>query len=240
MDIKELALVGDDPAQHWYYRSKAAALVRCLGGRRFSRVLDVGAGSGFFSCVLLERAIVRSAICVDTGYAQDHDQTIAGKTLSFRRAIEGDRADLVLLMDVLEHVDDDDALLASCVSKVPQDAAFFITVPAHPWLWSEHDEFLEHRRRYDLAQIECLVGRAGLQAVSCHYYFGFVLPFAASLRLAQRAISRPGRRRPQSQLQRLGRFSDGLLGGLCRAELPVMASNRLAGLSILCLASRRG
>ena len=237
MDIKELALVGDDPERHWYYRSKAAALLQCLSGRPYLRVLDVGAGSAFFTRLLLERTNVQSGLCVDTGYAHDRDETIAGKTVSFRRSVESDRADLVLLMDVLEHVDDDAALLSSYVSLVAPDATFLITVPAHQWLWSAHDDFLEHRRRYEIGPLEQLVSCTGLKVVSCHYYFGFVLPFAASVRLAQRLVMRPGRT-PQSQLRRHGQLTDNLLGALCRAELSIMESNRLAGLSIFCLARR--
>ena len=179
MDLKESALIGDDPSGHWYYGSKAEAMMRCLEGQPVNRVLDVGAGSGFFSRHLLTHGSARSALCVDTGYTADRDEVVDGKALYFRRAIDRSDADLVLLMDVLEHVDDDVALVASCVAGASAGARVFVTVPAHQWLWSAHDVFLEHRRRYSLSQLEATMTGAGLRVLDIHYYFASVLPIAA-------------------------------------------------------------
>ena len=49
MDLKEEDILGADIGRHWYYRSKAAALRRAVSGLRPKHLLDVGAGSGFFS-----------------------------------------------------------------------------------------------------------------------------------------------------------------------------------------------
>ena len=48
MDLKELELIGPDQERHWYYASKSRALLRALGDYQPRRILDVGAGSGFF------------------------------------------------------------------------------------------------------------------------------------------------------------------------------------------------
>src|SRR5262249_31664172 len=146
------------------------------------RFLDVGSGSGFFAKYLLENSSVQSGICVDTGYASVREESWFGKPLSFTPSCKADTADLVLLMDVLEHVDDDVALLVDYASKVPRGARFLITVPAFQWLWSDHDVFLEHRRRYNIAQLEDTVHKAGLKLVRCSYYFGLVLPIAIVMR----------------------------------------------------------
>ena len=70
MDLKEEDILGADIGRHWYYRSKAAALRRMVGGLGPRRILDVGAGSGFFSRHLLAEAGAQSALCVDIGYAE--------------------------------------------------------------------------------------------------------------------------------------------------------------------------
>ena len=67
MDLKEEDILGGDIGRHWYYRAKAAALHRMVAGLRPQRLLDVGAGSGFFSRHLLSRG-AQSALCVDIGY----------------------------------------------------------------------------------------------------------------------------------------------------------------------------
>ena len=55
---------------------------------------------------------------------------------------------VILLMDVLEHVDDDVGLLRAYAEPARPGTRFIVSVPAFSWLWSAHDEFLEHRRRY--------------------------------------------------------------------------------------------
>ena len=74
MDLKEEDILGADIGRHWYYRSKAAALRRMVGGLGPQRLLDVGAGSGFFSRHLLAESGAQSALCVDIGYERDRDE----------------------------------------------------------------------------------------------------------------------------------------------------------------------
>ncbi len=235
MDLKETEILGADIGKHWYYRSKASAMIALLGNRDVQRILDVGAGSGFFSRHLLANTGVREAWCVDISYETDSDASEAGKPVYYRRSIEQLNADLVLLMDVLEHVDDDRGLLRDYVNRVPAGSRFLITVPAFQWLWSGHDEFLEHKRRYTLKQLENVVGEAGLRVRQTHYHFGAVLPLAAALRLGERLR---GPQPARSQLARHGVFSNALLSALCRAELPFSRLNRVGGLSVLCLAEK--
>lgn len=239
MDLKESAILGDQVETHWYYRSKARALQRYLAGRRYERILDVGAGSGYFSKWLLRNTGARAAICVDTGYSHDWDETLDGKPIAYRRAYDGGDADLVLLMDVIEHVDDDAGLLASYRERVPAAATWIITVPAFPFLWSAHDVYLEHRRRYTIATLRASVEAAGLEVEHINYFFGAVFPLAAALRLAERIRGRD-QTAPRSQLQRHGALTNTVLEGLSRMELPLMGLNRAAGLTVFCRCRRRG
>lgn len=238
MDLKESALGGRDAASHWYYRSKAAAMMRSLRGTRINSVLDVGAGSGYFARHLLERGAAQSALCVDIGYADDRDESVCGRTLSLRRSFDRTDADLVLLMDVLEHVDDDVGLLTSVVARASsREVRFLLTVPAHQWLWSPHDVFLGHRRRYTLRMLEEVAQRAGLRVVSSHYYFALVLPLAMATRWWHRIAVRVDAA-PKSQLVPHGTCVNWALAVACAAELPLTQFNRLAGLSAFCLADK--
>ncbi|HCG40170.1 MAG TPA: methyltransferase [Pseudomonas sp.] len=235
MDLKETEILGADIGRHWYYRSKASAMTSLLGSKEVYRILDVGAGSGFFSRHLLANTGAREAWCVDISYETDADASEAGKPVYYRRGIEQLDADLVLLMDVLEHVDDDRGLLCDYVGRVPAGSRFLITVPAFQWLWSGHDVFLEHKRRYTLRQLESVVRDAGLRVRQSHYHFGAVLPLAAALRLGERLR---GPQPVKSQLARHGVLSNAVLNGLCHAELPFSRLNRAGGLSVLCLAEK--
>lgn len=236
MDLKEIDLLGEDIGSHWYYSSKAKAMTRLLGGTMPSTILDVGAGSGFFSRYLLAHTTAKEAWCVDISYEADSDASEAGKAVHYRRSIEAVDADLVLLMDVLEHVDDDVTLLHEYVNKVPHGSRFLITVPAFQFLWSGHDDFLEHKRRYTLSQLEDGVRSAGLDVKQGTYYFGMVFPIAASIRLSQKVCS--FERAARSQLTKHHPIVNTVLKSLCFAELPFMNFNRVAGLTVFCLAEK--
>jgi SAM-dependent methyltransferase len=237
MDLKESLILGDTADGHWYYKSKAVAMFRYLGSFRPNLILDVGAGSGFFTKYLLRNTSASTGLCVDVGYAQEVEERYFGKVLAFQRRCENVPADLVLFMDVLEHVENDVALLKDYVIKVPTGARFLITVPAFKWLWSGHDVFLEHYRRYHIGQLETVVRQSGLLIERSTYYFGLVLPIAILLRLGERF--RPSNDDvAQSQMKKQGRLINLALSALCRAELPVLRTNRLCGLSIFCLARK--
>ena len=233
MDLKEEDILGSDIGRHWYYRAKAAALRAMVGGLRPQRLLDVGAGSGFFSRHLLSDGGAQSALCVDIGYERDRDESEAGKPVLYRRDCDQTDCDLVLMMDVLEHVDDDAGLVRHYAAKVPSGAHFLVTVPAFRFLWSGHDVFLEHKRRYTLAEIEQTMRAAGLEVVKGAYYFGLVFPLAAAVRLASR-----GDVQPRSSLRKHGALTNSLLAAVCAAELPLFPLNRLAGLSAFVLARK--
>jgi hypothetical protein len=109
----------------------------------------------------------------------------------------------VLLMDVIEHVEDDVGLVREYVNKVAPGTRFIATVPAFMWLWSGHDVFLEHVRRYTLPRIERVLQAGGLTVeLGCYFYAG-VLPLVALSRVAER-LRRPGHEAAPSQLQEFG------------------------------------
>ena len=237
MDLKEVGLLGGDEGGHWYYASKARALRRCFADRPPERILDVGAGSGFFSKMLLRETAAKSATCVDSGYAEDWSEVQAGKPIAFRRASVVGDADLVLLMDVMEHVDDDVGLVRTYAAPARAGTRFVVSVPAFSWLWSPHDEFLEHRRRYTLSETLRVLTDAGLSPVAGFYFFGALFPAVAVQRLWRRLS--PAGRPPRSDLRRHHPITNSVLSGICRAESAMSAHNRAFGLTAFGVAEKR-
>lgn len=231
MDLKEEAVLGDSIHDHWYYLSKARMMASHVD--RCQSVLDVGAGSGFFSRWLLRKGRAERAICVDPGYEAEREESEEGRPIRFRQSIESSDADLVLMMDVLEHVDDDVGLLSSYAELLEPGARVLITVPAFEFIWSAHDEFLEHRRRYTLKRLRRTVADAGLSEVSGHYYFGAVFPLAVVVRLLGRA-----RKAERSDMKPAHPVLNRILRGICSAERRAMRINRMAGLSVVMLCQR--
>lgn len=78
--------------------------------------------------------------------------------------------DLVTMFDVLEHVEDDVALLMELRRKMTPDGVLFISVPAHPWLFGAHDKRVGHYRRYSQHALEKTLRNAGFNVVWTTWY----------------------------------------------------------------------
>jgi SAM-dependent methyltransferase len=231
MDLKEEEILGDQVNSHWYYRAKAQALLQNMRGQAPKEILDIGAGSGFFSRMLLKETSAERATCVDIGYSQDRDEIWCGKPIAFRRTIGQCQADLVLAMDVIEHVADDRNLIRSYSDLVSPGARFIFSVPAFNFLWSAHDVFLEHHRRYTLTSLRAAMRESGLVVDWGHYYYAAVFPLAAGIRIFERLNSARATE-PKSQLQKHGELVNTAFTALLAAERPVMRINKLFGLTV--------
>lgn len=87
------------------------------------------------------------------------------------------KIDLILFLDVLEHIEDDVAVLQNINTLLPNSFKFIITVPAFNFLFASHDKFLVHYRRYNNALLKKHVHQAGWQDISTGYFFAvLVLP----------------------------------------------------------------
>jgi hypothetical protein len=99
-------------------------------------------------------------------------------------------ADVVTLLDVIEHVDDDRGLLADTVHPMRVDATLVVTVPALPRLWSGWDEQLGHHRRYTRETLGEVTRDLPLVVDELDYVFPELIPPALVRRLAGGRVGR--------------------------------------------------
>lgn len=194
MDLKELSLV--NPDEHWYYQSKLLAIKNAAS--RFAPkardYVDVGAGSGFFGRRVPDFALGASTICVDPNYSEESDELDGA--LRFRRNAPLLPADVYLLIDVLEHVESERALLDDYTKVAISGAIFIVTVPAFRSMWSGHDIFLGHFRRYLLKEVVGVLRDSGLEILHGRYLFGSIFPLAWIARRFQRGETERSSMRP--------------------------------------------
>lgn len=93
------------------------------------------------------------------------------------------------MFDVLEHIDEDVATLAALRKHLAPGGRMLITVPAYPWLWSAHDVFLHHKRRYTAQRLRKVFNDSGLHLDRISYFNTLLLPLAALGRLRDRIVS---------------------------------------------------
>lgn len=84
--------------------------------------------------------------------------------------------DVVGAFDVLEHIEEDETVLAQMHAAVKPGGGVVITVPQHPWLWSGMDDYSYHKRRYTRAELMEKVKRAGFRAVCTTSFITLLLP----------------------------------------------------------------
>jgi len=84
--------------------------------------------------------------------------------------------DVITMCDVLEHIEDDSASLRAARDLLKPGGLLLCTVPALPWLWSDHDRILHHFRRYTRPGLKAGLSEAGFSVVRVSYYTSLLLP----------------------------------------------------------------
>lgn len=187
---------------------------RVLGGDALRlaplSVLDIGAGDGWFSESLGRHLGEGSRIvCWDANYADDHLQPFDGQSidgLSFTRDAPEGTFDTILLLDVLEHIEDDHGFLSIAVANhVEPGTRILISVPAGPSVYSRHDAHFGHFRRYTPSAARALIDGAGLDIVQAGGLFHGLLPARAIMTMLER------RRNNHEEIVGLGGWTHGPL-----------------------------
>ena len=186
-------------------------LVRRLLDRycdKSGRILDVGCGTGLMVESLLEWG--RDVVGLDL-----RPEGLQRTRRAFPRAgmvqaeatelpFAGESFRVVMLLDVLEHVDDH-RLLEEVHRVLEPGGVAIITVPAMPWLWSYRDEAAGHRRRYTSRQLASLAADRRLEVRDMRYYQCLLFPLIVITRLLGRwdPTAREREERPQPRLNGL-------------------------------------
>jgi SAM-dependent methyltransferase len=97
---------------------------------------------------------------------------------------------LIALLDVLEHIEEDRASLASIKRKLAPGGRILLTVPANEWMWSAHDAAHHHHRRYSKAGLRKVIQSAGLKIETLSHFNTLLFPLAAAARIAGKIIGK--------------------------------------------------
>lgn len=149
--------------------------------------------------------------------------------------------DVITLLDVLEHLDDDLGGLRELFGHLRPGGLLLLTVPAYQWMWSQHDVVLHHRRRYTLGRLESVVRAAGFEVLRSSYYTSLLLPLMAAQRLASRLGSSKSAngRHPEYDVKLPAAPLNAALSAAMRVERGLLRQIRLpAGGAVIALCRR--
>jgi SAM-dependent methyltransferase len=190
-DLKETR---DNMRRHPWELSRAHEVLRIIKKilrndrtPRAYKIADIGAGDLFFDKFLIRRLGNAEVDAVDKAFETlESDVPEIRKTRDYR-ALPENEYDVIILMDIMEHIEDDSSFVADIKRKLKPGGYLVITVPAHQRLFSNHDIYFEHFRRYGRETLEGLLRGAGLDIVEIRYFF-ISLYFA---RVLSRRYERP-------------------------------------------------
>jgi SAM-dependent methyltransferase len=191
MDLSERSEAGC--RRHPWETARVKAILQIVGGLGLAapRVLDVGAGDGYLLGALHAALGFRRAIAQDIHLTESLAREISQPGIEFVRELTDPayRAELILLLDVLEHVADPAELLSQLTrERLAPGGRLLITVPAFQRLYTEHDRALKHFRRYSRGQVIEQARRAGLSVIQSGYLFASLLLPRAALALGERLL----------------------------------------------------
>jgi SAM-dependent methyltransferase len=162
MDLRERAsTVG---SRHPWETVRSAFFTKKIIGLTDNRpvhILDIGSGDCWFSEQLIAKLPQGSQItCSDLNFTDDDFATASIPGINKVRNIPQQTFDFVIMLDVLEHIEDDSAFLQhEVVPRLKPEGHLIISVPAHPSLFTSHDTFLGHYRRYTRSQLLNISGK---------------------------------------------------------------------------------
>ncbi|MFO0950440.1 MAG: class I SAM-dependent methyltransferase [Isosphaeraceae bacterium] len=167
--------------RHWWWRSREAYVLSWVEHvRRLNRgpvrTLDVGCGDGLFFDRLSEFGPV-DGLEPDASLVTNPRWRgrIRVGALGTGDPLAREASDLVLLLDVIEHIRDERAAAGRRPFGVAAGGHAIVTVPALSWLWSRHDEVNEHHRRHDARSLRESLNGAGFRVEAVRYFFAWTV-----------------------------------------------------------------
>jgi len=178
---------------HWWYRARRDILADYLAREgnlpKDARILEIGCGTGHNLPMLAAFGKVE-AIEIDPAAREIASarlgRPVGAAPLPALTGVDRGAYDLVAVLDVVEHIQDDVAALKAMAECLKPGGKILITVPAHQWMWSAHDVVNHHHRRYSKAGLARVIRAAGLEPRKLGYFNSLLFPLAAASRLVGR------------------------------------------------------
>jgi len=195
--------VGFDPAHfaqfarlepdHFWFRARNRLIVWAIR-RHFGSaksLLEVGCGTGFVLSGIATafpamRVTGSEAAIEGLAFAAERVPRATLMQMDARRVPFRDEFDVVGAFDVIEHIEDDRAVLGELRAATVAGGGVVLTVPQHPWLWSEYDVRQHHVRRYRARDLRAKAVAAGLEIIRMTSFVTALLPLMMLSRYAQR------------------------------------------------------
>ena len=198
METYTYQLMRELEEKHWWFVARRNILESVLSTLQLpetSNILEVGCGTGGNITFLRK---LGDLICVESdgsaaGLARERNLVPVLPGALPNEMPEFDRQfDLIVLFDVIEHIDEDGESLLNLCKLLKPGGRIVLTVPAFAFLWSQHDEENHHKRRYSRNSLSSLVISNGLSLDYISYFNFWLFPLVAGIRVIRKFIPYQG------------------------------------------------
>ena len=189
---ERLARLAEIEEWHFWFVGRRKLIERFLNSPHDppQLVLDLGCGTGF----TLQRLAALGYLPMGVDLRREGLERVRSIAPGLplvqanvdRIPLKANSIDGIVLLDVLEHVDDQ-ALLAQAQRILKPGAWLVFSVPAMPWLWSYRDQAAGHLRRYTRAQLVQVLTDANFRIEEMRYYQCLLMPLVILMRWFGRA-----------------------------------------------------
>jgi len=177
-------------SQHWWFTARRRILdgviERIVKPPTDARILELGAGTGHNLAMLSRFGLVEASELdpVARELASERlGRPVVEAALPDLSMFPAQSYDLIALLDVLEHVTDDEGSLIAIQERLRPGGALLLTVPINPWMWSAHDVAHHHHRRYRKREIRKLAQDSGYEIELLSPFNSLLFPPIAAVRL---------------------------------------------------------
>lgn len=179
-------------AGNFWFRARNRLIVWALR-RHFpnmQRYLEIGCGTGYVLAGVAKaypqaRLTGSEVFSVSLPYAARRVERAELLQMDARHIPYENEFDVIGAFDVLEHIKEDEAVLAEMLRALHPGGLILVTVPQHPWLWSRQDEYACHVRRYRIGELREKVLRAGFSVRLETSFVSLLLPAMIASRIVQ-------------------------------------------------------
>jgi SAM-dependent methyltransferase len=179
--------------KHWWFSARRTIVDYFLSKLNLptdTKILEAGCGTGGNLSLLAQYGqvfAIESNEMAREFASQNPDAEVKAGMLPNDIPFQNEKFDLIVLLDVLEHLEEDARSLQALSGRVKAGGYLVVTVPALPLLWSQHDDKHHHYRRYVKTGLRQLVENADFKIIKLSYFNFFLFPMVLLTRLLQRA-----------------------------------------------------
>ena len=181
--------------QNFWFRYRNRLILWCIQKyfHNCKTFFEIGCGTGFVLSAI-ENEFPHMELCGSDIFTQG--LIYASKRIKKAELFQMDARkmpfqeefDVIGAFDVLEHIEEDTAVLSQMCNALRSNGGIILTVPQHEFMWGPADEHAHHVRRYSASELKSKVEKAGFKVTRVTSFMSLLFPIMVISRLKDKIM----------------------------------------------------